>query len=574
VTNFAKGAVSLAFLPDGRSLISASPASVRIWNTADWTERRVLNNSAGPITLSSNGTRLATLSRQGVRLWDTATWQELNLLPETSGPIAFSPDGRTLATETRNGGITLWSVDGTRPPVVLQASTNLFLSGPWQRSERTLSFTPDGKFILAARNTLSNRGVFVLSVWDAETGEETAVIPEDPEHVEHTGAITSLVFSPDGRTLATASMDHSIRLWDFDQAQLSVVLQGHVQEVWSLAFSPDGQTLVSGAKDGAVKIWPTRRQKKEDALPGTWQPLVMSKDSHTLAALNRQGTVAFLNLATQEPEQQFQLDLNRFRFFSSMSAQSAVSLSDDLKTMAQVLDDGGVKLWNTESREFQTLKAPGGSVDLVILSPDGGTLITGGRFRGLRLWDLRHGTNTPLATDGHRVIFSPDGKTLATLQRGSRFELRDVATLTPRTNLLAEVPVGNEAAFSRDGRRLAVACSDYAIRLLDVATGELLGTFTGHKQSVASIAFSPDGKTLATASDDSTLKFWNIATQQELLNIRRLGGALRGLLFSPDGRLLTGGGSFTLQSGGLRFYRAPSFDETDAGQRAFSPTRP
>ena len=119
-------------------------------------------------------------------------------------------------------------------------------------------------------------------------------------------------------------------------------------------------------------------------------------------------------------------------------------------------------------------------------------------------------------------------------------------------------------------RRLAVACPDYAIRLLDVASGELLGTFTGHKQSVASIAFSPDGKTLATASDDSTLKFWNIATQQELLNIRRLGGALRGLVFSPDGRLLVGGGSFTLQSGGLRFYRAPSSDETDAGKRVSS----
>jgi WD40 repeat protein len=90
-----------------------------------------------------------------------------------------------------------------------------------------------------------------------------------------------------------------------------------------------------------------------------------------------------------------------------------------------------------------------------------------------------------------------------------------------------------------------------------VATGKLVGTFTGHKQSVSSVTFSPDGKTLATASNDSTLKLWNVTTQQELLTIRRLGAALRGLTFSPNGQLLVGGGSFSLQTGGLRFYRAP-----------------
>ena len=74
---------------------------------------------------------------------------------------------------------------------------------------------------------------------------------------------------------------------------------------------------------------------------------------------------------------------------------------------------------------------------------------------------------------------------------------------------------------------------------------------------MSSLAFSPDGKTLASASDDSTLKLWNVATQQELLTIRRLGGALRGLTFSPDGQWLVGGGSFSQQSGGLRFYPAP-----------------
>jgi WD40 repeat protein len=110
---------------------------------------------------------------------------------------------------------------------------------------------------------------------------------------------------------------------------------------------------------------------------------------------------------------------------------------------------------------------------------------------------------------------------------------------------------------------LATGCADDAIRLWEPTSGKLLGVCTGHKQAVSSVAFSPDGKTLASASDDSTLKFWNVTTQQELLTVRRLGGTLRGLMFSPDGRLLVGASGFSSPSGGLRFFHAPVFSETD-----------
>ena len=124
--------------------------------------------------------------------------------------------------------------------------------------------------------------------------------------------------------------------------------------------------LVSGAKDGGVKLWATHRQKKDDVLPGDWQPLAFSRDSRTLAALDARGdSVAFLNLATREPEKLLALEPTRFRF------GPAVALSDDLSTLAQGLSDGGVKLWNTETLDAQTLPMPDWRTDLVALSPAG-----------------------------------------------------------------------------------------------------------------------------------------------------------------------------------------------------------
>jgi eukaryotic-like serine/threonine-protein kinase len=603
VTALPRGANSMAFFPDGRTLVTASamerelrrerpsPAGppgglVRAWNTADWTPRPALPRSAGPIALSRDGTRLATgreglrgweTGREGVRVWDTATWSELLFLTNATGPLAFAPDGKSLATGSR-AGITVWALDGTGAAVVLQDSTNVFapnLAGPWFRPAAAMAFSPDGKWLVAARNAPSEHGVFVLSIWDARSGQEHAVMPEDPEHVEHTGIVSSLAFSPDGRILATASMDYSIRLWDFESRKRLATFQGHLSEVWCLAFSPDGQSLVSGAKDGSVNWWPVRGEQKEDVLAGQWQPpLAISKDSRKLAGL-RQGTLVVVDLATREPE--FELpwagpaDRGRFR------PLPVVALSDDLKTAAQGLDDGRVQLWNTATRESTTLKVSERSVILLALSPDGRSLITlnGGFEPTLRWWDLRSGTNLVLESEAFRLLFSPDGKTLAAFQRGDTVELWDTATRSLRTNLVSELPLRFEAsasiptaAFSPDGRILATAGSDDAVRLWDTADGRLLGTCTGHKQNVSSVAFSPDGKTLATASDDRTLKLWNVATQQELLTIQRLRGALHTLLFAPDGSFLVGRISTSASTGGLRFYRAPLLSEIDAGARS------
>ena len=586
-----QGATALAFLPDGKSLVAASPGGmrgfgggrgggVRVLNTENWSEKKVLPGWSGSLS-SDGGKRLATSAgREGVRVWDTETWKEIQTIQDASAPFSLSPDGKRLAADSR-AGLAIWDLESGEARVLLQDSTNLF---GMNRSPRPLAFSPDGKTVVAARNVLSGRGVFVIGIWDAESGAQIGVMPKDPdaEHPEHTGGITGIAFSPDGRTLATASLDYSIRLWDFEKRQRLVTLQGNLNEVWCVAFSPDGQRVISGARDGQVKLWPVHPQRIEEEMPGGRLPLGFSRNGDVLAALSRQNTVVFFDLNTGTAEKEFAFEWQQ-NFNAAVGPGGAggpmmmafrggplVAVSADLRTLATSGTNATIKLWNTETRDAITLQSPDRMVTALALSPDGRTLVTGGWQSGFRWWDLRQNTNFVIESEGTRALFSPDSRRLGLFGRDGRVEIWDVASRILQTNFFVEsVPSfgqsGLPISFSPDGNTLAVAGQDDEINLWNVNSAQLIGTLIGHKQGVFTVAFSPDGKTLASASDDSTLKFWNVTTQQELLTIRRLGGGLRALTFSPDGRYLVAGTSSAPgYSSGLRVFRAPSLQEIDA----------
>ncbi len=608
VASLSREALALAFLPDGKTLISASGSAVRVWRTADWTEQVSLRQASGPIALSADGRRLAAESRGGVRLWETATWAEVMTLPEASGPMAFSPDAALVATSGRNG-VTLWSTADGQAVRTLEDSTNLFFrAGPWFRTQQGMAFSGDGKLLAAVRNAPSARGVFVIGVWDVGSGKEKAVMPADPERAEHTGLIAALAMAPDGHTVATASWDHSIRCWDLATGHRTETLQGHLSEVWALAFAPDGGSILSGGKDGGVNLWPLQARPKDDLLPAGWTPWCFSADGRLLAAVNAQGTLGLINLATQEIEQQFEPPSaasvsppafaregdrpgagppfggkpegpppgegeRRFRQEGPrFGFMSPAAFSGDLRVLARGMADGSILLRDTITQETSALKVGEGPVDFVLLSPDGRELVCGGRGRSLSWRDLGNPTGSMVNLEGQRAMFSPNGRYLAVFGRENTLRIWDVARRTAGVSLALESSPGFSVAFSPDGQILATTAGiedvENAIRLWRTTTGAPLGQCVGHKQSVWAVAFAPDGRSLASSSDDGTVKLWNVATQQELLSTRRSGEVPRSLLFSPDGTVLVGmGSSFGRGVAELRLFRAPSLAAIDSGTR-------
>jgi WD40 repeat protein len=290
--------VALAIAGGGGLLGTAGKNSVRLWRTSDWVETLSLTNHSAPIAFSVDGNRLAANSPGGIRAVESSTGKLIATIPNSMPPFAFSPAGNVIAVDTREG-ILLWDLQAGQRLRLLDDSKGLFNhSAFWMRDRKALAFSPDGRSIVAARNTLKNESVFALDAWDASTGKKNTSLPSQPNTVEHTGTISELAFAPGGDFIASASWDHSVRLWSFDTRQCVKTLHGNPSEVWALAFGPDGESVITGGKDGAVRRWPTHPTKKDQIFEGNWMPLRFSKNGEILAALDENSNLVMLNLET------------------------------------------------------------------------------------------------------------------------------------------------------------------------------------------------------------------------------------------------------------------------------------
>jgi Tol biopolymer transport system component len=237
----------------------------------------------------------------------------------------------------------------------------------------------------------------------------------------HTNRVTSVSFSPNGKTLATASWDKTVKLWSLEGKELST-LKGHTDLVNSVSFSPDGKTLATASADKTVKLW-SLEGKELSTLKG-----------HT-------------------------------------DSVNSVSFSPDGKTIATASADKTVKLWSVEGRELSTLKGHTERVNSVSFSPDGKTIATASWDKTVKLWSVEGRELSTLKghTDAvNSVSFSPDGKTIATASDDKTVKLwsvegKELSTLKGRTDAVYSV------SFSPDGKTLASASSDDTVILWNLA---------------------------------------------------------------------------------------------------------
>ena len=276
----------------------------------------------------------------------------------------------------------------------------------------------------------------------------------------------------------------------------------HGVSVYTVAFSPDGRLLASGGNNNKVIIWDIENNKEHWAIRG-----------------------------------------------HSKSVMSVV-FSPNGELLASASHDGYVRLWQVTSKNRLHAFLHGGWVRSVAFSPDGNSLVScgGGQKGSITLWDV-HQKARISDLPGHNsivdsIVFSPNGKFLASTSRDRTVKLWDITSQQQRRSLTKHKSVVYAVAFSPDSNFIATSSEDYTIKLWDTSSGENVADFKvqgdGRVRSLA-LAFSPDGAYLALACSDNTIRLWNVDDRKETTKIRGHTGVVSTVSFSPDGRTLASG---------------------------------
>jgi RNA polymerase sigma factor (sigma-70 family) len=334
--------------------------------------------------------------------------------------------------------------DDSRPAEQARAVKLVTLHG--HSGLNAIALSPDGKVLASAGTD------YLVKLWDVEARKERATLREaaDPRmpiepRASHVWSVQAVVFSPDGKTLASASNDQTVKLWDVATGAEKATLRGHTVFLYSVAFSPDSKTLASA---GGVQLAAFKSYQSLKDVP---------KDDE---ALKETGEVKVWDLATGKERTFYRGDTGRV--FS-------VAFSPDGKTLAAGLRDGAIRLWDVATGGERACFREKAEVHAVAFSPNGKTLASTQGDK-VKLWDLASGT-VRAQLQGHAgrvqaVAFSPDG-TLATAgnvpsrdpqksyDATGEVRLWNAATGQPRGAPLTFLHYGSSVAFGAHGKNLA-----------------------------------------------------------------------------------------------------------------------
>ncbi len=450
--------------------------------------------------------------------------------------LAVAPDKKTLALGgmattvsgaapgmvnkiQQEGAMLLWDLTTARPKKFFKGESTMVT---------TVVFSPDGR-------TLASAAWRTVKLWDPITLQQRATLNGQSTPV------FAMAFSAKGTQVLVGTLDGVVKLWDVATNEVQATFKGHQNSISSVAISPDGRTVFAAGVDGTIKSWDARK-----AAPSQFRTnvldLAFSPDGKVLNGIDRNGTIKRIDLGSGK-ENETQVGLN-------FQLRSSAMFSRDCQTVALIDRTLGMVKTFDLITDLERLRVKVNAIPapVVCLSPDGSTLaLAAGDAKTwqIQLWNANTAKLERTLPGGAGSVkclaFAPDGKTLAGGGTDQIVRLWDLTTAQVRLTM----PANSQATglvYSPDGKRIAVA-ERGNVRLVDAATGNELLVLHG-SLPVLGMSFSPDGRRLATSGGDAELgrgfgvKLWDMASGREVLNLARPTDVVTQVIFSPDGNRL------------------------------------
>lgn len=539
------------FSPDGASLyIADATGDIRGYHVPGFEPTGFHVNHGGPIDcygdleISPQGTWLAVTGEQrDLTIWDAETATQVQRIDMGMiSPVEFVGEDRLLFfnwTGVQRVDFSDWSVT----PI---------LSENGARLAGKILFSPSG-------DTFARRNGTALWVHRVSDGESRQL-------GEHGDTISDMVFSPDGRILATSSLDQTVRLWDVVDFRPIATLRDHETAVTSIEFPPDGQRLISGSHGGRICLWDAKFSRDSDHIERNYNPaskffptFSASCDGKLIACTESRGVAIMSARDLSDVEVIGETaEANMGTVFSPCKHQLAIGQTDGLKLFT-LNEDGpatevqlgpGTPLrFSSDGKRLLALDVQSGNSNLtkgtaIVYDVDG--------RRKIGSWPIN---------DARGVTFSPDGKWIVatTVSPGglSAWPVDDASALPVFWGTKTSGATGDYRCivFSPDGRYLAAgSVVQGAIDVFDFASRKRVTQLRGHELGVGVVRFSTDSRRLASVGGSGTgqqaLKVWDVDSGRELLSIPQANDG-RCVEWLPGGSGILFGGS----DGTMKLYR-------------------
>ncbi len=367
--------LSIAFSPDGNTLVTGNSQTIQLWNTQTGNLRETLTGSGDFVAFSPDGRTLASGNWRSVQFWNSHTGQRLKTLTgftDEMRTVAFSPDGVLLASGGGDDTIRLWNT---------RTEQHLNVFAGHTATINSIAFSPDGS-ILASGSSDNT-----ICLWDLNTGKCVNTF------TDHTDAVLAVAFSPDGKKIASGGSDYTIRLWDVRTGQLQETFRNNGRWTFDIAFSPDGKKIASGGLDG---IWLRDAHSGEHLHTLTWyrdasRALAFSPDGSILVG----GGSTTLRLWDAHTGERLKLITGHI----GARIVNALAFSPNGRTLASASwnwdQRSPVYLWDVRTSENRdTHHGHTGDVNAVAFSPDGTTLASASSDGTILLWHVTPDTET------------------------------------------------------------------------------------------------------------------------------------------------------------------------------------